>query len=711
MAEETRNSVGGQAHVNSLVQADSVRELHLHQSHEHRPPCQLPPEVPHFTDRDDEQALVLRTVREWERHRPDAERPLIVTLRGLRGVGKTTLGFRLARTLREGYPDGVLYVDLDGMRHDGGVCLSDVLARLLRDLGVTPEWVEPTFAGRAAQYWDRTQRRRLVVVIDNVRYASEAEPLLPASAGSVVILAGSRRLDDLEHAAAVELSLEPLREADAVRLLLRIVDDPELSAAPETAAELARLCAGSPAALRVAGRWVRRHRHRGWPRLLAGLATELREKGVPDIEPVWDAAYRDLAPQARRLYRLLAAEAGEVISEAAVAALLGTDRESAEDALAELADTGLVDVVCDPAEEGAAGPPVRRPRMHPLVRAHALRRARDDGDPQESADGLRRVVGWYLRQAQRADTRAAGPRLTLAPAAPPVPGADDVDLDAPEPERKAVAHRWLTAERRALHACVRIAHDAGWYDLAWALCEPLWTHLLDHPHSAGSAVTFALGRDAAQRAENLRATIRMRCQLARPLWEQRRFADAGRELTAAVHGAELLGQEKADRKLYASALEFRGRLGAESGRWAEAVPDYVRSRTIHREINNAYGAMLLTYQLGLAREALGELGLAEAELTAAHAAAQELKRDRMTARTVLALGRVERRQGRLDAARGRFGAALDAARRRGSTFEEARVLDALAELEDEAGRAEAAAGHRERAAAIRAREGGAAAGA
>ena len=198
MVDETRNSVSGQARVETVVQAGSVGEVHFHQSadtsHE-TAAFQLPPDAAHFVNRDAEQASVARAVQE---HRGTGgaadggatERPLVVAVHGLRGVGKTALGVRLARGLAEEFPDALRFVDLDDHRRDGGVETAEVLGELLRSLGVRPDWVEPSYAGRRRQYWARTRGRRLVLVVDNVRFGLELEQLMPASADSVVIAIG-----------------------------------------------------------------------------------------------------------------------------------------------------------------------------------------------------------------------------------------------------------------------------------------------------------------------------------------------------------------------------------------------------------------------------------------------------------------------------------------------------------------------------------------
>ncbi|WP_328316907.1 NB-ARC domain-containing protein [Streptomyces sp. NBC_00388] len=711
MVDETRNSVSGQARVDTVVQTGSVGELHIHGGAEADPgitASQLPPGAAHFVNREGEQAAVVRVAGERSGAAGAGEgRPLVVAVHGMRGVGKTALGVRLARALAGESPDALRFVDLDDHRRDGGVETAEVLGELLRSLGVRPEWVEAGYAGRRRQYWARTGDRRLVLVVDNVRFAVELEQLMPASAGSVVIAISQGRLDDLKGGADLEIPLGPLGDEHAAQLLRAIADDPRLSGEPAAAEALARVCGGLPAALEVAGEWLRKHRRRRLLRLVAQLTDEWTERGIPMVEAVWDAAYGDLGPAAARLYRLLAVHPGPYPAPEAVTALFGEGADAAEDALEELERASLL-------LPGRGG----RPGMHDLLRAHAVRCVRRDGGEAEAAGARGRLIRWYLRQAQRADALAAGPRMRFAGEVSAVEGAPDVEF-GPGKQR---ALRWMESERLALFGCVRAAYACGMDAEAWALCEPLWTHFLDHAHYGEVTEAFRTGRDAAQRAGHIAALVRMRCQLARPLWEQGRYEEAETEVGLAVSAARLSGGpggsetgetggtgdtgDTGGLKLWASALEFRGKVRSVQGDWAAAVPDFEESRRIHTRIRNPYGVLLQTHLLGQAAAALGEPDRAAALLAGAHAMAREQRRERMTARTGFELGRVLQGLARREEAAELYAAALDGARERGSGTDEVRILDALASLAAESGDAEQASAHRESAREIREREGG-----
>jgi tetratricopeptide (TPR) repeat protein len=650
------------------------------------------PPAAHFVNREEELRRAMAAVAGWR----DKARPLTITVSGLSGVGKTELAFMIARLTRERHaPQDVLYIDLDPLRRDGGVEVGDALGDLLLDLKVEPEALGRSLPARQKQYWERTDRSRLVLIVDNARYGAELVPLLPASGDSVVIVASQSPLHDLEEGASVPVALHPLADPYAAELLRRMVDDPRLTADPEAVEGFLRLCSGLPEALRVAARRIRKHRRRQLSRLLADLTADLDEEGLPMVEKVWDAAYQELGADGALLYRLLAHCPGGACSAEAAVALLGGDRDAAEAALEDLEAAGLL-------ESGDA-----RVRLHDLLRAHARRKARRDGSEAERVAGLCRVVRWYLRQAQRADAVAAGSRLTLAGLAEPVPGAPDVPFgDGTGEESTRHAYQWLATERHVLHACVRLAHDLALDFEAWALCEPLWTHFLDVPQHAAALEAFGTGVAAAQRAGDVRALVRMRCQLARPLWELTRYEEAGEELRLAFGAASALGDSERDRKLGASVLEFRGMLAGARGDWEAAAGDFERARRVHQEIQNAYGAMLQTYRLGEALARLGELDRAADLLTQAHEASRELGRLRMTARTGFALAGVLSSLGRRAEAGHLYAAALASARDRHSSHDEARVLTALADLAEETGDAASAREHREAARTARERSEG-----
>ncbi|MFE5022868.1 tetratricopeptide repeat protein [Streptomyces sp. NPDC056656] len=665
---------------------------------------ELPPEPAHFVDRDEQRGRVLRAVEEWR----GRSRPLVVTLSGPGGVGKTELAHLVARVLRDRFPDGVLSADLDDFRLSGIVDTGDVLAQLLESLGTDPTLLAARFKARCKQYWSKTADARLILIVDNARYASEIVPLLPASGGSLVIVASHGPLPDLEDGAAVGLPLPPLEEWAATELLGLVVQDPRLAADPETVRTLVRLCDGMPAALHVAGRWVRTHRLRPLARLVMQLRGELDEKGIPGVEQVWDTAYDGLSRPAALLYRLLPHHPGATFTPDSATALLGLGPDTAEEALEELDRAGLLDL------RPALGPGDGRMRLLGPLRAHALRRSRRDARDGEVGESLTLLLRWFVRQAQRADRFAAGRRLTVVEEFDARAGAPDVPLEDPaeaedpavKAERAERASHWLYEERHALFALVRLAHEREWDAEVVALSETIWTFALDHPHQSDVVGAFRLAvASAVRRGGHASWLVRTRCQLARYLWESGLHDEAERELDSAEAALGLLGDDQRDRKLAASTIEFRGMLHGVRGEWRAAVTHFTRSRDMHLAIPNPYGAMLQTYRLGEAEAALGELETAHRLLSEAHAEAAGQHRERMTRRTGFALAGVLCRLGRTAEARPLYEESLRGARQRRSGFDQARIHDAMAALADAEGRSAEAVQHEAAARDIRRRNG------
>lgn len=332
------------------------------------------------------------------------------------------------------------------------------------------------------------------------------------------------------------------------------------------------------------------------------------------------------------------------------------------------------------------------------VRPHARRRLRSDGDQEELLGALRRYVRWLLRQAQIADNLTASKRLILASLVSKLPYVEDV--------RIMNGYQWLEAERRTLYACVILAYENGLYTEAWSLCEPLFAHYQDHPSCEDAINAFRIGLDAAWRADSISAVVRMHCQLARPFWDQARFNEAEYEIDQAFSVLRLLGNSKEDRRLGASAVEFRGRLCGARGKWGEAVTNFKKALRVSEEIGNSYGVMHLSYRLGEAAAKLGEPQQAVEWLERAHRMAEDEElSDRLFARIGFALGGVLHGLGQVTRVHELYAESLKSAQSRHSDFDQLRVLDALATLADEVGNAAAAQNYRAAAKKIRGKNG------
>src|SRR5207247_3863837 len=191
------------------------------------------------------------------------------------------------------------------------------------------------------------------------------------------------------------ITLEVLTDDDARELLARRMGAQRLAAEPGPAAELISLCARLPLALAVAA--ARALAHPGFP--LAALADELRDEhgrlaaldagdAATSVRTAFSWSYRQLTPQAARMFRLLGLAPGADITLHAAASLASVSAPQAGGLLAELAQAHLL-------TEHKPG----RYACHDLLRAYAaeLARAHDPEDGRHTA--LTGLFDYYLAAA------------------------------------------------------------------------------------------------------------------------------------------------------------------------------------------------------------------------------------------------------------------------------------------------------------------------
>lgn len=180
----------------NVVQTQNLHgDVHIHGNADARVvPRQLPATVRHFIDRTVEQDALTTLLR----GAGDENTVLVSTVDGLAGVGKSTLMVRWAHRVREQFGDGELYVNLRGFDPAAApMSPSEALAAFLSALGLAPEAMPVGEDERAAQFRTLLHRRRMLIVLDNARDTEQIRPLLPGSAGCLVVVTSRQRLDGL----------------------------------------------------------------------------------------------------------------------------------------------------------------------------------------------------------------------------------------------------------------------------------------------------------------------------------------------------------------------------------------------------------------------------------------------------------------------------------------------------------------------------------
>jgi DNA-binding SARP family transcriptional activator/tetratricopeptide (TPR) repeat protein len=451
-------------------------------------PRQLPPAVARFAGRSGELGVLAGLAEEVASGAGGTV--VISAIGGMAGVGKTALAVLFTHRVAGLFPDGQLYVDLRGFGPSGDpVPPARVVREFLGALGVAPRAVPADVDAQAGLYRSVLAGKRVLVVLDNARDAAQVRPLLPGSAGCLVVVTSRSQLAGL---AAVEgarlLPLGLLTEQEARELLAGRLGAGRVEAEAEAVTELIGLCARLPLALAItAARAAARPEHP-----LEALAAELRAAGGPldaldageptaSVRAVFSWSYRQLSPAAARLFRLLGIHPGPDISAPAAASLAGVEPAQARHLLAELARAHLV-------AEHAIG----RYAFHDLLRAYAAEQARAlDGDAARRA-AVGRALDHYLHTAHAAAV-LVNPSHTSLRIAPPEPGVTSEHLVG---QRQALA--WFEAEHHVLLAAA-LAAGTGFERHAWQLPLAIGDYLDAGGHWHELAAVARNGLDAATR--------------------------------------------------------------------------------------------------------------------------------------------------------------------------------------------------------------------
>jgi DNA-binding SARP family transcriptional activator len=540
-------------------------------------PAQLPPRPSDFTGRDDELAWLLDVI----------EQRGLIALAGTAGIGKTGLATQLAHRLAAAYPDGQLYANLNGFGASPPLAPLDVLAGFLRSLGVAVDRVPTRVDEAAALFRSLVAQRRMLFLLDNAHSAEQVRPLLPGSAGCLVLVTSRDSLSGLVALdGAQRLVLRPLSIGAAIELLSLIAGAGRLAAEPEPARELAQLCGLLPLALRIAGANLADVPHR----TVAGQVSLMRANPLAALEVsgdeargvrvAFDQSYGALDGPTRRLFRLVSLTPGPDFSLGTAAALTGI-RGSA-DRLRRLVDANLLTLT-------ATG----RYAMHDLIRAYARQRlAVDEPDPSAVRD---QVARWYVGGAAAA-AELLQPAGLRAFAAPPGRFAD-----------AEAAQCWLDAERVNLVAAARqYAHEGPAWG-SWHLADALGQDLSKRRQPIDLETVTTAARRAADEAESSIGRAVAELCLGRLGWIVAAYSDAQKHYQACAEAAAGVwphGVAEAHRGL--------GNVALEAGRLTEAAEHYETALALVDFTEKPHFHGSLTNNLGLVEAHLGQLDAAAA---------------------------------------------------------------------------------------------------
>ncbi|WP_150133874.1 AfsR/SARP family transcriptional regulator [Streptomyces hyaluromycini] len=645
-------------------------------------PAELPHDAPGFVGRTGELARLHALLPPVHEQGP-ANTVVISAIGGAAGIGKTALAVHWAHQVRDRFPDGQLYVNLHGFDHDRSPLEpGEALELLLRGLGLAASEIPPHHEAQSRLFRTLLARRRLLVLLDNAASAEQVRPLLPGSPTCCVVVTSRNRLGDLvARDGAHALPLDLLQPDEAHALLSQALGANRVSADGMAVDALIRLCGSLPLALRVAAARLAGDPALRTADLVADMAEgsrlEALEPGDDTNSPLgmaFSVSYRALAPDTRRLFRLLGLFPGPEFTAEAAAALLDTLLPQVRRLLGVLAAAHLIEPV-------AAG----RYRFHDLLReyAHECAQAEESAVHREAA--LERLLIWYLHAA-----RAAGGTWFF----PEVP-QDLAHGGRPGLPSSSGASQWLEAERVNLLALISHAGRHGPRPVTWHMVNALFGYFWLRLPRATWQATAQTALDAATAEGDLFGQAAMHVSLGLIRSDRGEAGQALGHHSRALDISRQLGWATGE----AAALGGRSLAEWNMARLDSAHEHVTAGMRIAREAGNLYLEALGLVVLGVTCRDLGRLREASGHLELAISRNKEISwwDDSLALQN---LGWVYWELGRLADGLDVLVPQVAARERGGDRNDRAMMLDAVAKINIELGRYEEALEQAERAFAM-----------
>lgn len=312
-----------------------------------RPPSVslLPIDLPDFTGR----AAEVRGVEEALTPGDTPLSPSVAVLYGAAGIGKTSAAVHASYRMREHFPDGQLFADLEAtapIPADPNV----VLERFLRALGVAD--IPASFVERAELYRARLANARMLVVLDNAADEPQVVPLLPGTGQCAVIV--TCRVRPPVPAGVPVIRIDPMPPDESTAFLRRLIGAARMDADPGATRELLALCEGSPLILRILGGKLMTRQHWSVARLLTRLRDDDRllaelTDGTHDVRMKIGQTFHTLDSATQRLFlKLATSQLDNEFSVRSAARALHLSEHDTEESVERLLDCHLLGIAAQP---------------------------------------------------------------------------------------------------------------------------------------------------------------------------------------------------------------------------------------------------------------------------------------------------------------------------------------------------------------------------
>jgi tetratricopeptide (TPR) repeat protein/DNA-binding XRE family transcriptional regulator len=527
---------------------------------------QLRPPVADFVGRGIETAQLVCALQEASARGGGAA---ISGVRGMGGIGKTELAYRVAHRLRDAFPDAQIVLDLRGSSPaplTSAQALQAVIRVFTRD-----EKLPDDLHALKPLYRSALHGQHALILADDARDATQVRPLLPPQGCALLIT--SRHRFTLPGMTTVDL--EQLSDAEAVTFLRGSCG--HLSTADARA--IACACGRLPLGLRVSGGILRNDPAlpvADYIRRLADTRQLLQHLRDPDdrqldVAASLELSYTLLDGAAQQVFRQLGVIGADFATPLALAVVAASPNVDVAATLHLLLRRNLMLYHTERA----------RWRLHDLVRALALRYLEAAGELEATSWRYARA-GLQIAQETEAQYLAGGDDVAAA-----------VDrFDAERPHINA-ARRWAAAHAGTLEGDTMLLEDALATDHIGAL-------RYDQQHERIPQLECASA--AAQRLGDRRAEGAVLNSLGRVYG---RLGDARRAISY-FEQALSAAREVGDRRDEGSALNSLGMAYHMLGDIRPAILYYEQHLAIAQEIGDWRGQGQALNNLGIAYEQLGD---------------------------------------------------------------------------------------------------------
>jgi tetratricopeptide (TPR) repeat protein len=633
----------------------------------------LPSDINDFVGREAQQAILIEWLEQVNASGRTA--PVIISISGMAGVGKSRLALRVLHRLKDLFPDGQVYLNLQRADQEPMSATQALFEVLRYGFGLEEKEIPLEQRGRECQYSSLMANRRVVVLLDNALDEAQVMPLRPPGGASALVVTSRERFEldgELLELKPMELGTgSELGEAEALlHEIVRRVSPKRVTNDVGTARQIVELCGRLPLAIRIAAAtlkmplWERevlatyRDELAHEATRLTKLENERVDKAYPGqgrVRASFSLSYRILQADLQRLFRYMSGLPGQDFGLALAA--------TAIDRLETETEAGLNCLVEAQVLELSNG----RYRFHDLMRLFAWEKL----ESIEQEIVMSRALKWYCENAAFWENTLNPVRCRQGAR---VIAADTGDLVADlEQNLPKIALNYFETERGNWVAVMEKLARLDRLDKAVTLATNLVPFYIRCSHWRDWVTTHEIAKTCAEKAGNRASVALILGNLGMVYFNQGCWDEA----TAAHEQALQIKHELGNRHGEAETLNSLGCVYFHKGRWDEAISFYEQDLQISRELGDSHGEAVTLTSLGGVYFHKGQWDRA----IAAHEQALQIERElgdrHGEAVTLTNLGDVYRNQERWDEAIAAHMQSLRTFRKLGDRHKEGQTLNNL----------------------------------